>query len=336
MTRSILKWKPYFGSFYNIDNGNAPFVRNNCAHQNCFVVSEGDLDQPITDYDAILFQVEGMLFNDYQFLPKYRSPKQKYIFTAINPSQNYPICHEFYNNYFNWTWTFKLDSDIPWGYFKVLDMKGKIVGPKRDMVWQTDMKPIDIRLKRQLSSKSDLAALFLPHCFTENTRTKFVHELQTNLTELGDWSVHVFNECGEFKCARGTSACGKMLARDYFFYLAFENYIAEDFVTEKVVIALTNYVVPVVYGGANYSRFLPPGSYLNARKLGPKRLAEQMVYLMENQTAYQDFFRWTRYYQYSENTKDICTLCAMLNDDNAETYSSHANLIEWWNGNIVC
>lgn len=49
----------------------------------------------------------------------------------------------------------------------------------------------------------------------------------------------------------GFEECIDIVEENYYFYLAFEN---SDYVTEKLMTALDHYTVPVVLGGANYSR----------------------------------------------------------------------------------
>lgn len=48
-----------------------------------------------------------------------------------------------------------------------------------------------------------------------------------------------------------------MVERDYKFYLAFENSICVDYVTEKFFNAMRRTVVPITLGGANYSSLAP-------------------------------------------------------------------------------
>jgi hypothetical protein len=45
-------------------------------------------------------------------------------------------------------------------------------------------------------------------------------------------------------------------------------------------------VVPVVYGGANYSRIAPPHSYIDARQFEPKQLANYLKKLDANDTLF--------------------------------------------------
>lgn len=59
-----------------------------------------------------------------------------------------------------------------------------------------------------------------------------------------------------------------MLEQDYKFYLSFENSICVDYVTEKFYNALLFNTVPIVYGGADYSRLAPNMSYIDIRNYG--------------------------------------------------------------------
>lgn len=58
-----------------------------------------------------------------------------------------------------------------------------------------------------------------------------------------------------------------MVERDYKYYLAFENSLCRDYVTEKFYKPLLYTTVPVVYGGADYEvAGAPPNSYIDVRK----------------------------------------------------------------------
>lgn len=58
----------------------------------------------------------------------------------------------------------------------------------------------------------------------------------------------------------------EMIENNYKFYLAFENSICRDYVTEKLYNSLLFSTVPIVYGGADYDAIgLPPNSYIDVR-----------------------------------------------------------------------
>lgn len=81
---------------------------------------------------------------------------------------------------------------------------------------------------------------------------------------------------------------------------------------------------------------MPDGIYLNARTLGPAKLAKEMIDIIYNKTRYYDFFRWHEYYSFhhiieNQYYNEICGLCEMLNNKTVMEKQSvrHTNL--WWN-----
>ena len=144
------------------------------------------------------------------------------------------------------------------------------------------------------------------HCVTDSKREDYVQQLRQYLT------VDVYGACGDLACQHNweNPECSKMLGmkfsrissskryiivleRDYMFYLAFENSICVDYVTEKLFRTLELDVVPVVMGGANYSSLLPPGSYIDtADYASPRSLAEELLRLAANREEYMQYFWW--------------------------------------------
>ena len=59
--------------------------------------------------------------------------------------------------------------------------------------------------------------------------------------------------------------CLQMLSTSYKFYLAFENSLCADYVTEKFWKVLDYNVIPVVMNGVNMTNFAPPNSYINLK-----------------------------------------------------------------------
>lgn len=99
------------------------------------------------------------------------------------------------------------------------------------------------------------------------------------------------------KCGQPCSKCMPKLGREYFFYLAFENSLAVDYVSEKAFMMLGRGTIPVVYGGADYSKFLPPKSYINAQHFNTtKELADFLIALSKDQEEYLSYFWWRDHY----------------------------------------
>ncbi|XP_075973110.1 alpha-(1,3)-fucosyltransferase C-like [Anticarsia gemmatalis] len=334
----ILLWtNPDRLPFSDIGEGRSGFVYRNCRYTNCIVTGNRNLLGDVSLFDAILFHAPEAVELSKEEFPKKRSPHQKYVFACIESADNYPICSTKFDGYFNWTWTYRLDSDLRWGYIVIRNSIGKIVGPKKKMHWvnPNKMAQVDSKLKEKLKSKTRAAAWFVSNCITNSRREGFALALDQQLRRYG-LELDIYGNCDKLKCPRSNeTGCNKMLSEKYYFYLSFENSLSEDYVTEKLLKALNNDVVPIVYGGADYSRFLPPGSYLNARELGLYLLVEKMRHLMEEPELYAQYFRWRNHYSYHKTiddpeTNEYCQMCALLNSHTIRTKSVYKNLYDWW------
>lgn len=82
---------------------------------------------------------------------------------------------------------------------------------------------------------------------------------------------------------------------DYKFTFAFENSIRHDYVTEKTYHGILAASLPVVWGAPEVADFMPggPGSFINALDFAsPQALANHLLMLDHNQTAYLEYFEW--------------------------------------------
>ncbi len=80
--------------------------------------------------------------------------------------------------------------------------------------------------------------------------------------------------------------CFSKLAEGFKFYLSFENSLCDHYVTEKLVKALENNVVPIVMGGADYAQIAPPNSFINVADFETvKELANYIKFLDSNDVS---------------------------------------------------
>lgn len=254
----ILLWTPArHAPFAYIGEGQKGFISRKCPFTNCFVTGNKKYLSDIRKFDVIAFSGSDVIRMNNNQLPTSRSPHQKYAFASIESSDYYPVCSDKFDGYFNWTWTFRLDSDVRWGYMVIRDKENNIVGPNKVMHWikHEDMDPVTDTFKEQLKSKSEAAAWFVSNCHSKRNRENFVKELQKELEKF-NLKVDVYGTCGPLKCSRDNeSECFDLIKKKYYFYLSFENSFSEDYVTEKLLNAVWNDAVPIVYGSANYSRY---------------------------------------------------------------------------------
>lgn len=242
--------------FPSMEQGSEAFFNKKCRFQNCFVTNDSSYLEDITDFEVILFNII-QLHSDLELkLPPRRSPQQKYVLVSQESAENYALPKHF-DGYFNWTWTHRLDSDISFKYMAIRNKRGKVIGPKKDMHWIdiNNMKPTSKYVISKLQKKRYAAAWFVSNCETRSKRESFAENLDHELSKRG-LQLDIYGSCGPMNCPRDgwEQECHGAIESDYYFYLAFENSFNEDYVTEKLLTALEHYAVPVVLGGANYTR----------------------------------------------------------------------------------
>ena len=340
--KTILLWTPYYNrTDFTIGLGREPFVKAGCKVTNCILTDDR---KQLAQSDAVVFhalQVNG------QDLPKQRSPRQRFIFFLYETIPNTTIpcigkClpeKQYPPNYFNWTMTHRRDSDI-----YVAEPYGAIT-PK---YWTLPLQlpdelppgilPADpaVLLKRNypgLTTRTKMVAWFSSHCPTHSQREDYVKELAKYV------QVDIYGKCGTMECLpRNSPQCNSLL-ENYKFYLAAENSLCPDYVTEKFYRALMNDVVPIVYGGADYTDYAPPHSFINVADFKtPKDLADYLALLDKNDALYMEYFQWKKHYAVVRSPmKGWCDLCAKLNEPGQETKSkSYADVADWWVRKLPC
>ncbi|XP_018494924.1 alpha-(1,3)-fucosyltransferase C [Galendromus occidentalis] len=278
--KTILLWNSFFKQPDYI-----PPLSQMCPEYPCRVTSDRSVEA-----DAVIVHLRDI---DPADVPKRRSPDQ--IFTLLNaeaPPYSPPI-PEVFNDLFNWTITYRLDADFPL------------------------MKRVETLYRYKKSDKLDyfanktkMAAWFVSHCSTASER-------ETLVSELSRYGVHtdIVGTCGPLKCPREQADdCFREFSKHYLFYLSFENAICTDYVTEKLFNALElGEMVPVVLGGADYSRVAPPGSYINVNKFASvKELAHYLQKVGNDPKLYNSYHKWRNFYQLTEPPHYACRLCARL------------------------
>ncbi|XP_071524419.1 alpha-(1,3)-fucosyltransferase C-like [Panulirus ornatus] len=171
-----------------------------------------------------------------------------------------------------------------------------------------------------------LVAWMSSHCRTASRREEYVKRLQQHVR------VHVYGACGLLRCGRRgkhrDDRCWRqVLAPRYLFYLAFENAACDAYVTEKLWMPLIHGIVPVVLGGANYSNFLPPNSYIDALSLTPEELGRLLAKLQANPEEYARYHLWRGFWR-ATLRPPLCELCLKIHND-TEVVTQH-DILGWW------
>ncbi|VDN39147.1 unnamed protein product [Gongylonema pulchrum] len=184
--------------------------------------------------DAIVFH-----YMDHDFLlddlPKVRHPSQRYVFLTVEAPPSYRILQSRRNlrtpaNFFNWTMTYRYDSDVPWIY------GGYWVSPERSK--ELGFTPENLPFDEQTILENKTGAIF--------------------------WLVYImidkYGACAEnpYKrdaCAR-SAECEKDLGSMNFFYIAIENTVCKNYITEKYFERYHLPSVPIVMRRKTYEKFV--------------------------------------------------------------------------------
>jgi len=132
------------------------------------------------------------------------------------------------------------------------------------------------------------------------------------------------------------------MERTYKFYLAFENSLCFEYVTEKLFRQLHYDILPVVLDlHGNYAKFAPPHSYINALDYpSVEALANYLVLLDQNDTLYNEYFWWKGHYVVRKSESDfqrgLCRLCSLLHEPKPSKTSFYDDLTAWWDGRAQC
>ena len=100
----------------------------------------------------------------------------------------------FHRNFFNWTWTYKQESDIPDPYGYLIQKKGHPVPindpqvPNHNGTYFFKNAVLDMKLKK------NLVFWAVSHCQTYSHRELYVEILKKYIP------VDIFGRCGPLKC----------------------------------------------------------------------------------------------------------------------------------------
>ena len=320
--RVVLIYTRFFGSYpWEGLEDTQKFIQfkgKACHVQNCVVSYK---KEDFSSSDAVIFHARDLpSVNELRELHYKRPANQAWVFFLLESPAHSPDTAQ-YDGLFNWTMSYRRDSDVyhPYGFYAPLE-----AGDEKPKA------PTDYSL-----GKDKLVVWTVSNC--AGKRFSYVDKLKPFV------KVDIFGGCGSSACPirRGiiSEDCSKLL-RSYKFQLAFENTECLDYVTEKYWGSpLEHGIVPIVMGGADYKEIAIPGSYINVLDYpSVKALADYLLYLDKNNTAYNEYFRWKTKYKVegclhgndlSRHYHWTCDLCALANNASAKS-KVYEHLENFW------
>lgn len=211
--KTILRVGNFTFKYLNWKDGSEHLEKINCPVTNCLFTSNRSYSRVA---DALV--ISEFHANDAWFF----NPK---------PSNQIWVAHHFESPYHhrldprvlrglvNWTATYRLDSTIslPYGSWLVLDENPVVPGS----------------MKNYAEGRTRKVAMVASNCKDKNGRRIYAMELGKYI------EVHIYGGCGNWTCPGNKSevgrvVCFEMLAKNYKFYLSFENSNCIGYITEKL------------------------------------------------------------------------------------------------------
>ncbi|XP_006266179.3 alpha-(1,3)-fucosyltransferase 4 [Alligator mississippiensis] len=260
---------------------------------------------------AVLFHHRDLVRHGRGQLPPgapQRPPGQRWVWMNFESPSNSPGLRGW-GGLFNWTMSYRLDSDVfvPYGALRAARAQGpgRLVPPR----------------------KTKLVAWVISHWNEEHARVRYYRQLQKYLP------VDVYGAQGLALKEGGVVGT----VSEYKFYLAFENSQHTDYITEKLWRnAFEAGAVPVVLGPrrANYELFVPPDSFIHVDDFSsPRKLAVYLKFLDRNPQSYRRYFAWREKYDVhiaSFWDEHYCRVCEALQAAGDHQVKTVQNLASWF------
>ncbi|KAM4697163.1 alpha-(1,3)-fucosyltransferase 7 [Rhinophrynus dorsalis] len=233
--------------------------------------------------DVVVFHHSELWGKGHEMPHEVRPPRQKWVWASLESPSNIQVKKNV-NGIFNWTLSYREDSDIFVPYGKMI--------PSSSMNFD-------------IPKKTGLVSWVVSHYHRSQQRASFYRELSKHL------KVDIYGRANKKPLC---PSCLLPTTSRYSFYLALENSVHRDYITEKLwQNSFMAGAVPVVLGPPreNYERFVPPDSFIHVSDFSsPKHLATFLLSMTPQQ--YQKFFHWRELYavkSYSDWRERFCLIC---------------------------
>ena len=296
-----------------------------CAYSQC-QVKYSSVPRMQQDADAILIQSKTI----FDLPPPPRRDKDQVYVLAVRDAfpemvdeihSRRNIESRMWLDVFNWTMTYRFDSDIVYPYSFLVKRKN-------------GSTPNDVDYNKVFDEKDKDVLWLVSHCHTNSKREEYVKELSTVI------NVDIYGGCGNnFSCPKGSGGkniekCLVAVAKRYKFILAFENTFYLDYVTEKVFQWFNMDMIIVARGGTNYSQRFPHDTIIDAADFeSAKELGYYLKSLGSDKNRYTVYLKQkSKFYSVGRRVtaqNAYCSLCEYLH-----TLAAHkkvyTNIANWW------
>ncbi|KAM4634108.1 alpha-(1,3)-fucosyltransferase 7, partial [Polymixia lowei] len=309
---TILLWYWPFGASYNLTDD---VCWDSYRIPHCRLV---DRRSSYSAADVVVFH-NRELMRGREKLPLHlpRPQGQRWVWMSLeSPGHNGNL--RPYANVFNLTMSYRRDADITIPYGELLP---KAPGDTEHGVDDGTADAVTL-------NKTVLACWVVSNCKAKHLRTQVYHHLKDVIP------VAVYGACNKKKLS--SQVLLPTISRCYF-YLAFENSVSKDYITEKLWRnAYQAGVVPVVLGPLlnDYKAVVPPNSFIHVDEFASvKDLGKHLKQLAEDKERYAKYFNWRRDWKVVLHTdwrERLCRICQQY--DSLPQRKFYSDLEAWVNG----
>ncbi|CAF1572509.1 unnamed protein product [Rotaria sp. Silwood1] len=252
---------------------------------------------------------------------------------------------EVLNSYqFNWTLSFRQDSEISIGTYGILIEKEENQTLLNNNLYNNSelfeilnihhIEIINIALENRIfinyRYRHKYALWFVSNCQPQY-RLKYYKELKNF------YSINAYGLCVEKKCDKNNN-CEQEQSHLALFYLAFESQTCTDYITEKFWRALYYGMIPIVLGPSKQSYLdlgVPETAFIHVDDYqSVHELANHLHQIANDYIMYRKYFQWLNQYEifYDINVLEpirMCELCMRLNMQKFQDHSYYTNVHEW-------
>ncbi|KAM4618038.1 3-galactosyl-N-acetylglucosaminide 4-alpha-L-fucosyltransferase FUT3-like [Discoglossus pictus] len=253
--------------------------------------------------DAVIIHHMDVM-NDKKLLPEApRPPFQRWVWFNLEPPLIAKNLH-IMDNLVNLTMTYRQDSDI--------------------VILYGWIKPLKKTRSFKIPEKSKLVAWVVSQWYKGDLRTQYYEELKKYM-HIDIYGKHQQNLT--WKDFHRTLS-------KYKFYLAFENSVHTDYITEKLW--ENAFCARSVVLGApreNYERFIPPDSFIHVDDFSSAQdLAKFLMELDKDDVRYEQYFKWRNTHTVVRQRgwdRAYCKACQVLTQNKA--YQVIPSVAKWFN-----
>jgi alpha-1,3-fucosyltransferase len=231
-TKKILYWNRFFGNVdFAYGLGDKVLETNKCPITKCEFINDR---RRLNESDLVLVHMRDPINQ----IPSYRSMNQRWVFVLYESSMNTDSFEE-YNGVFNLTSTYRIDSDFPGFYFE------------NGFKWAFNPRFNENYNFHANKRHNKFAAALISNTNDKSQRKEYINDLKKYI------QVDIYGKYGKDCSKLGPNTdCRREISKNYKFFLAFENSICKDYITEKFFRTLHYDIIPVVLGGGPYDFYV--------------------------------------------------------------------------------